>query len=79
MEISIDQWLNEMARVMRRSDDGMTVQELCIAMGRGGNWIRGQLLAGMKSGRVGRGARNIVRLDGRACSVPVYYVVKSKK
>ncbi len=75
-EITVEQWLAELARLSTRpSAEGYTVQELRALTGHSEPWLCRRIRQALDAGMCERGERAIERIDGRPARVPVYRFV----
>lgn len=70
------EWLKEMQRLSSRSDEGMTTDEWCDALGRSLQYVRGMLLKASKMGWLVRGKRTKEAINGRIFNADVYKIVR---
>lgn len=72
--ITVDEWLAEMERLTaaKRSDDGLTAEELAEAAGCTVKKMRERLRKVAAAGRLVVGTKLITRIDGRPNPVPAY-------
>ena len=78
MGIGVEEWLNELAALSRRSDDGHTVQEISESTGKSVRLVREWLKDAHRRGWLKTGRRSSVAIDGKGTMVPVYTVRKPK-
>ncbi len=80
MKITTDEWLAELDRVTRESDDGLTVPELAVKFGHSTQWVRQNLLQPANAaGRLVLGRKQTTSIDGKPIRTPVYRLKKAKE
>jgi hypothetical protein len=78
--IEVDDLLSEIAALsFKPSDPGLTFDEIKEKSGRGQNVVLGWLRLAKAQGRLEVGHRQMTRIDGRRCPVPVYRVLPAGK
>jgi hypothetical protein len=77
--ITTTEWLDELARLSARSDEGLTAAEWSEAMGVGTRTVLMRLQLAQKSGWLRVGKRTGTSLDGRVKVSPVYQIVRPMK
>jgi len=78
--IRLDEWLDELKSLRKESVDGFTSTDVAGKMGRSLTWTRGMMRRAFEAGKLTMvGTREMTRMDGRPCWVPVYRVVKKAK
>lgn len=70
------EWLYELARLTAKNDDGMTVEEMMDATGRGEAWVRTRIRKASKLGWLRTGKRSAVNVVGDNYEANVYLFVK---
>lgn len=73
-DITVNEWLAELERLQRRSDEGATTDELAEAWGCHRMTALVRLRQLVRQGRVVCGFRQSERIDGRPYRVPVYRI-----
>lgn len=77
--IRVEEWMEELARLSQRSDEGQTFLELCEAVGKSERTVRGMLKKAHQLGYVRVGKRSSTTIDGKPSTVPVYSIVIPRK
>lgn len=79
--IKEDEWVRELERLSARGkdDEGLTTGEWAERLGTSVQLTLRKLNAAHKQGRIKRGTREIVRLDGKRNQTPVYSIIPAKK
>ena len=72
-------WLDELERLSRKNDDGMTSEEWCASLNRGSAYVKTMLKRAKAMGWLAVGRKTREGLDGRMYQAVVYRVVKPKK
>ena len=75
-KISMTEWLDELARLSDRSDEGLTSEEWAREMGVEIHTARSRLKKAQEAGWLVVGRRRSSTLDGRPNLVPVYRIIK---
>lgn len=78
-KITIAEWLDELARLSNRSDEGMTSGEWAAELDISRPMAVRRLKEAQRAGWLRTGKRTGVTLDGRKCVTPVYQITKPKK
>lgn len=76
LPVSVDAWLDELAALARKSDEGRTCAELAEAAGVTLPIMRTRLQRAHAAGRLVPGKRAVTYIDGRRSFVPVYRVLR---
>lgn len=79
MTITHEEWMEELARISLKHDEGLTTKEWAKRMGVSPRIATLRLIAAKELGWIKVGTRHIVRLDGYKTPVPVYLIVKPAK
>jgi hypothetical protein len=77
-EITEAQWLNEMAMLSKKNDEGLTVRELCEKSGHDGRWVCDRLRKLLAEGSVVLGHKTIFKINGAPYTTPCYRFVKKE-
>jgi predicted DNA-binding protein (UPF0251 family) len=78
-KINLTEWLDELARLSNRSDEGLTSGEWAEQMGCSKGSALVKLQKAQVAGWLVTGRRLTTALDGRPSTAPVYRIVKPKK
>ena len=77
---TVDEWLDELSQLSQKaSDPGMTVMEMSTQSNISSKRITHFLGLANRAGRLKVGWRTITKINGHACQVPVYTVLKGPK
>jgi hypothetical protein len=76
--ITETEWLDELAKLSRKNDDGLTAQEWADKIGKCINVARAMLKKAYAAGWLHEGKRTTRALGGRTFNAPVYRVVKPR-
>lgn len=77
--ITESEWLDELAKLSARNDDGLTTAEWATKLGKGRNHTMDMLKKAKGLGWLLVGRRTSEGLDGRTFVSPVYRIVRPKK
>jgi Mn-dependent DtxR family transcriptional regulator len=77
--IKVDEWLNELAKLSKKSDRGFTVNEWAERMKRTPKTALAMLHKARALGWLRVGQRTVTNLLGREYQAPVYWVEKPKR
>lgn len=77
-ELTIDQWLAELASASVQTPSGMSVTEMVAHLGRSREKVHKLLKEARRQGRLWRGRVQVESLDGAMRWVPVYRIMKGK-
>ena len=75
VDISVTEWMDELASAEKSDDEGRTAEEMAMAAGFNVQRVRKMLHAALEQGRLKRGVRQFTRIDGRQASIPVYRIL----
>jgi hypothetical protein len=73
------EWVQELAKLSVKSDDGMTTAEWAIKLGKGRNHTMILLKKAKAMGWLVVGRKTAEGLDGRTFTMPVYRIVRPTK
>jgi hypothetical protein len=77
-KITESEWLQELAALSRKDDEGFTAQEWADKIGKGINTTRAMLRMAYAAGWLHEGKRTMRALGGRTYNTEVYRIVKPK-
>lgn len=76
--VNVSAWLDELAALGKRNDEGHTMRELCELAGLSNRTMEQRLRRAQEAGRLFVGRRTVPRIDGIPAQVPVYRVLPAR-
>lgn len=78
LQVNVGAWLDELAALGKRNDEGHTLRELCDLAGLSNRTMEQRLRRAQEAGRLVVGRRTVPRIDGIPTQVPVYRVLPAR-